>query len=70
MKIISKIHYKPRFFGYYIIQSLFQIIDGLLTLIVMWFGYESAIMDIFCLWNLKKDIKRIKQMRQSDSTNS
>lgn len=64
MKIVRKSNYKPRFRFYYQITGIVLIIDGIINIFSGIFGYYSDLYSSYCLWNIKEDIKRRKELKE------
>ena len=64
--MISKTKYKPRFFGYYLLEGAVKIVDGIVTILIFLFGYTCDLYPLFCEWNLRKDAeKRRKSLHKT-----
>jgi len=56
-RFFEKSIYKPRFKGYFLLSGFIKIIDGICSVIVGIFGYDSSIWFRFAEWNIITDIK-------------
>lgn len=59
--MITKIQYRSRYWFYYPLLGLIKIIDGIITIFVSPFGYDSNVYSNFCYDSLKKDVARRKR---------
>jgi hypothetical protein len=65
LKIVERHgNYRSRFFGYYFVYGVVEIIDGIITCFLCFFGYSCILHLLFCEWNLKLDIKRARQRKR------